>query len=110
VNRAAVARLRKAIQQTPPEQFDYRFHDSQCGCVMAIIDRSFRGVSVGDAGIAEWLEVEVDEAAFITGDDLNGDPGLHFIEMTDEEAKGENGKAEALRRLAVIEARYPAHE
>jgi hypothetical protein len=103
-------RLRRALQRLPPERFDYRFVNCRgetCGCVARVWDRLLLrwGMGLCTFGLMS------DENAYLIGRAVRHiGPGKGFTRMTHAEATGRAGLAEALRRLAIVDARATARE
>lgn len=97
--RAQLLELRRAVEAWPAERFDYRDASGMtCGCVLVVA--SATGVNYKDAS---WQEKD-----YIAGYECDFDKTAKvFTEMGDDEATGEAGKREALRRIDVVLARYP---
>lgn len=107
MNRENMLLLREAVAACPVAQFDYRFTDSDCGCVLPISEIVFGEWSDGD-GIVCACEVDDKEADYLMGFSAQFDPAAKdYRVMTPDEAKGAAGISEALRRIDVILARYP---
>lgn len=101
------------LREDAPEQFDYG-HDGNghgsCGCVahhlhFLDVDRTKR--VNGPTAIRDYLDVSTDEACYLYGGDgmsVEGRCGDFYY--TNPQRLGASGIAEALRRLAVVAARY----
>ena len=105
MNRDNLLKLRAALEVLPPERFDYRLTDRNCGCVVPVMKEVFDY----DEDIA--LNLTTAEMDYLTGfEDLRPvEPrdrqAHHFHSMTDAEATGAAGIAEAIRRIDVLLAR-----
>jgi hypothetical protein len=108
----ALTALRDAVRRWPAERFDYRrpgHENAAAGCVLLV-----RVSSLSKDASRVWFDtVPENERHFIAGYQNDHEvnpfdplPGKQCFLMTDDEALGENGKAEAIRRIELIMSRY----
>lgn len=108
-------RLRAFLESLPDEAFNYGIdlqgrEGAACGCVAHYARQLFRTVEMGPLAISEALGVPVGESCYLYGaaatthEAVEPDAPQFFAYNPD--AIGRPGRLEALRRLAVVAARY----
>lgn len=101
--------LEERLKELPTYRFDYRTVNPACGCVIPIIDELVREMPGRSRylGKASFLDIEIDELHYICGSEWEEDPdALDWVHMTDDQATGEAGITEAIRRINFVIDRY----
>jgi hypothetical protein len=104
-------RLRRALQRLPPERFDYHIANERCGCVIPVWDRLLDRWGIDCHVFRQVAGITKDEYFYLIGEQVTWlGRGASYRYMTAAEATGRAGLAEALRRLAIVDARATARE
>ncbi len=99
MNQDNLLKLRAALEALPPERFDYREpFDKRCGCVLLVMETMFPA-----ANYCEAFGIDHHDLDYLIGCASTRDvTAKQFTDMTDAEATGAAGIAEAIRRIDVL--------
>lgn len=102
MNQDNLLKLRAALKVLPPERFDYRKpFDYKCGCVLHLMESIFP-----DGAYCEEFGIDHHDLDYLAGyASMQDVTAKKFTDMTDAEATGAVGIAEAIRRIDVLLAR-----